>query len=72
MLERDLRAYCKMNDDSVHEQLKLVWAMYLREHERFEDKGVKASAVRARQALHDMKDLIVERRREIQEKKKDV
>lgn len=61
-----------MNDDSVHEQLKLAWAIYLQEHERFEEKGIKTSAVRARQALHDMKNLIVERRREIQEKKKDV
>lgn len=56
----------------VHEQLKLAWAIYLQENEKFEVKGVKASAVRARQALNDMKDLITERRKEIQEKKSDL
>lgn len=56
----------------IHEQLKLAWAIYLQESEKFEVKGVKASAVRARQALNDMKDLITERRKEIQEKKTDL
>lgn len=54
----------------IHEQLKVAWAVYLQEHKRFEDNGVKASAVRARSALHEMKDLIIARRKEIQEKKK--
>jgi hypothetical protein len=58
-----------MND--AHEQLKLTWAIYLRESEKFDSDGVKVSAVRARQALHDMKDLLIVRRREIQEKKTD-
>jgi hypothetical protein len=56
----------------THEQLKLAWAIYLQENEKFEGKGVKASAVRARQALNDMRDLITERRKEIQEKKSDL
>lgn len=56
----------------LHEQIKLTFAIYVREAEKFEEHGVKASAVRARQALHDLKTLIVERRKEIQEKKKDV
>lgn len=56
----------------THEQLKLAWAIYLQESEKFEVKGIKASAVRARQALNDMKDLITERRKEIQEKKSDL
>lgn len=56
----------------LHEQIKLTFAIYVRESEKFEQEGVKVSAVRARQALHDLKTLIVERRREIQEKKKDV
>lgn len=55
----------------AHEQLKLTWAIYLRESEKFDEDSVKVSAVRARQALHDMKDLLVTRRREIQEKKND-
>ena len=58
-----------LNEDSVHEKLKLAFAIYLQEHEKFEVKGVKASAVRARQALHDMKELITSRRKEIQDKK---
>jgi hypothetical protein len=53
----------------IHERLKLAFAIYLQEHEKFEVNGIKASAVRARQALNDMKDLIIERRKEIQEKK---
>ena len=55
----------------AHEQLKLTWAIYLRESEKFDEDSVKVSAVRSRQALHDMKELIVVRRREIQEKKND-
>ena len=56
----------------THEQLKLAFAIYLQETEKFEQKGVKASAVRARQALHEMKELIIQRRREIQEMKTDL
>jgi hypothetical protein len=56
----------------LHEQIKLTFAIYVRESEKFDQEGVKVSAVRARQALLDLKDLIVERRKEIQEKKKDV
>jgi hypothetical protein len=55
----------------LHEQIKLTFAIYVRETEKFEQEGVKVSAVRARQALNDMKDLITERRKEIQDKKKD-
>lgn len=53
----------------IHEQMKLAWAIYLQETEKFDGKGIKTSAVRARQALTDLKDLIVERRKEIQDKK---
>lgn len=56
----------------LHEQIKLTFAIYVRESEKFDQEGVKVSAVRARQALLDLKDLLVERRKEIQEKKKDV
>ena len=53
----------------LHDALKVAFATYVKESEKFEQEGVKASAVRARQALHDMKTIIVERRKEIQEKK---
>ena len=58
-------------DDDYHEQLKMTFSLYLKENEKFEN-GVKASAVRARQALNDLKVLITERRKEIQDKKNDM
>ena len=59
-----------MNDLSeIHEQLKTAFAIYVKESEKFEEQGVKVSAQRARQALNEIKQLIVERRKEIQEKK---
>ena len=53
----------------IHEQLKVAFATYVKESEKFEQEGVKVSAVRARQALNDLKQLITERRKEIQEQK---
>lgn len=61
-----------MTESDLHEQIKITYAIYLRESEKFDEEGVKVSAVRARQALHDLKQLIIERRREIQEKKSDL
>ena len=54
----------------IHEQLKTAFTVYLHECEKFEQQGVKVSALRARQALNAMKQLIVQRRKEIQECKK--
>ena len=42
---------------------------YLAENAKFEEKGVKASAARARKALGDIGKLTKVRRAEIQEKK---
>jgi N-glycosylase/DNA lyase len=56
----------------THEQLKVAFAVYLKEIELFEKKGIKAAAPRARKALQDLKHLTTERRREIQEKKNDL
>lgn len=53
----------------LHEQLKLAFAVYVRESEKFELDGVKVSAVRARQALSDINKLIAARRKEIQQLK---
>jgi len=55
--------------DDTHDKLMLAINLYVQENEKFEKEGVKVSAVRARQALNDMKQLIVERRKEIQDKK---
>ena len=60
-----------MEQKNLHEQLVLAFDIYMKESEKFES-GVKASAVRARQALHELKELLVERRKEIQDKKRDM
>ena len=60
-----------MEKKSLHEELMLAVDIYIKESEKFES-GVKASAVRARQALFEMKDLLVLRRKEIQEKKREM
>lgn len=53
----------------THLQIKAAFEAYLEEHEKFETKGVKAAAARARKALGDLGKLTKERRKEIQEKK---
>ena len=60
-----------MEKKSLHEEFMLAVDIYIKESEKFES-GVKASAVRARQALTEMKDLISDRRKEIQDKKRDM
>lgn len=57
------------NLTELHEQMKILFALYVKESEKFDREGVKVSAVRARQALNDLKNLIPERRKEIQDQK---
>jgi len=52
-----------------HEQIVEQYEAYLKEHEAFETKGVKAAATRARKALGEIGKLTKARRAEIQEKK---
>jgi len=52
-----------------HEQIVEQYEAYLKEHEAFETKGVKAAATRARKALGEIGKLTKTRRAEIQEKK---
>ena len=54
---------------TLHEQIIQAYNNYLAEAEKFEDKGVKASAARARKALGDIGKLAKDRRKEIQDKK---
>lgn len=54
---------------SQHDQIVQAFNTYLKEHASFEEKGVKASATRARSALGDLGKLTKERRKEIIEKK---
>ena len=53
----------------THLKIKAQFEAYLEENEKFESKGVKASAARARKALGELGKLVKERRKEIQEKK---
>ena len=52
-----------------HSQIIEQYDTYLAEHQNFEEKGVKASAARARKALGEIGKLAKSRRAEIQDKK---
>tara|TARA_Y100000114_G_scaffold147282_1_gene158897 strand:- start:1501 stop:1677 length:177 start_codon:yes stop_codon:yes gene_type:complete len=54
---------------SLHEQIVQAYNNYIFEIETFNNKGVKAAAVRARLALNNLGKLLKDRRREIQEQK---
>lgn len=54
---------------NTHDEIVVSYETYLSEHQNFEDKGVKASAARARKALGSIGKLSKERRKEIQDKK---
>jgi hypothetical protein len=48
-----------------HETIVAAYEAYIAENTKFTDKGVKASAARARKALQEMSKGIKERRKEI-------
>lgn len=50
---------------SHHEHLMAAFETYKAEHEKFQEKGIKASATRARKALQDIAGSCKERRKEI-------
>ena len=54
---------------STHAQIVDQFNTYIAEHTKFEEKGVKASAARARGALNELGKLAKARRAEIQDKK---
>jgi|TARA_B100001057_G_C22237624_1_gene714510 hypothetical protein len=53
----------------THEQIMTEIQTYSEENQKFTEKGVKASATRARKALASLSKLIKARRKEIQEVK---
>jgi len=53
----------------THLQMKKFFEEYLEENDKFEAKGVKAAAARARKALGELGKLAKTRRAEIQDKK---
>ena len=52
-------------EEKNHDVIKRAFETYLAENEKFAEKGVKASAARARKALQEMTKAIRERRKEI-------
>ena len=54
---------------TIHEQILEQVETYISESAKFEDKGVKAAAARARKALGEIGKLAKTRRAEIQDKK---
>tara|TARA_Y100001968_G_C19129076_1_gene605767 strand:+ start:85 stop:261 length:177 start_codon:yes stop_codon:yes gene_type:complete len=54
---------------TVHDQIVQAYNNYVIEVKTFDEKGVKAAAARARQALNVLGKLTKTRRKEIQEKK---
>jgi len=54
---------------TIHEQILEQVETYISESAKFEDKGVKAAAARARKALGEIGKLAKSRRAEIQDKK---
>ena len=53
----------------THLKIKQMFEEYLDENEKFEGKGVKAAAARARKALGELGKLAKTRRAEIQDKR---
>ena len=53
----------------THESIMTAIQTYSEENSKFTEKGVKASATRARKALAELSKLIKARRKEIQEQK---
>ncbi|MFA5468310.1 MAG: hypothetical protein WC224_04540 [Sphaerochaetaceae bacterium] len=57
---------------TVHEQIVAQYEAYIAENQKFTERGVKASAARARKALGEMGKLAKERRKEIQDEKNEL
>lgn len=53
----------------THEQLIDAFNTYIAENDKLTERNIKASAVRARQALQDIARLLKERRKEISAEK---
>ena len=46
-----------MTSQEIFEQIEQHWLVFKENHERFNDKGVKAAGVRARKAINEVKKL---------------
>jgi N-glycosylase/DNA lyase len=57
---------------TIHEQIVAQYEAYIAENQKFTEKGIKASAARARKALGEIAKLAKDRRKEIQEEKSEI
>ena len=57
---------------TIHEQIVAQYEAYIAENQKFTEKGIKASAARARKAHGEIAKLSKERRKEIQEEKSEL
>jgi len=57
------------DETETHREIMNHYSNYLMEEAKFEQKGIKASATRARKHLGEISKLVKIRRAEIQEKK---
>jgi hypothetical protein len=46
-----------MSSKQICEEMKEHWEVFLENHERFNEKQVKAAGARARKAIHELKKL---------------
>ena len=68
VIVRQLKGRTNMSQET-HDSIMTAIQTYSEENGKFVDKGVKASATRARKALAELSKLIKARRKEIQEVK---
>lgn len=57
---------------TIHEQIVAQYEAYIAENQKFTEKGIKASAARARKALGEIAKLAKDRRKEIQDEKNEL
>ena len=57
---------------TIHERIVAQYEAYIAENQKFTEKGIKASAARARKALGEIAKLAKERRKEIQDEKSEI
>ena len=46
-----------MTSKEICEEMKVYWEVFLENHERFNNKNVKAAGVRARKSINEIKKL---------------
>ena len=68
--KKELRDFpAQVDSATTTDEIKSQMDIYIAENDKFTDKGVKASATRARKALQELGKLIKARRKEILEEK---